>query len=135
VVSVVFRPASSGAKNAQLVINSGDSDEPTVNVTLVGSGPEVAAVLNRYNLAVLKSSSVMTATTGTPFSYTLTVRNKGTVAASNVVATDTLPAGVTFNSATPTGGGTCTHASGVVTCNWPSLAAGASATVTISVTP
>jgi uncharacterized repeat protein (TIGR01451 family) len=134
-VSVVFRPASSGAKNAQLVINSGDSDEPTVNVTLVGSAPNPAAVLNKYNLTVLKSSSVMTATTGTPFSYTITVRNKGTVAASNVVATDTLPAGVTFNSATPTGGGTCTHISGVVTCNWPSLAAGASATVMISVTP
>lgn len=134
-VSLTFRPASSGAKSAQLVINSGDSDEPTVKVALLGSGPDVTTSLNKYNLAVLKSSSVLTATAGTPFNYTITVRNKGTVAASNVVATDTLPAGVTFNAATATGGGTCTHLTGVVTCNWPSLAAGASATVTITVTP
>ena len=118
-----------------MVINSNDSDEATVKVVLVGSAPNPVATLNQYNLAVTKSASVASATVGTPFSYTLTVFNKGSVTASKVVLTDTLPASVTYNSATPTGGGTCNQNSGIVTCTWASLASGASTLVTITVTP
>jgi uncharacterized repeat protein (TIGR01451 family) len=46
--------------------------------------------------------------------------------------TDTLPAGVTFVSASSTQG-TCTNASGTVTCHVGSLAVGANATITITV--
>jgi len=49
--------------------------------------------------------------------YTLTVRNHSTTTnATSVVLTDSLPGGVTFVSSNP-GGPTCTHLSGVVTCN------------------
>jgi len=48
-----------------------------------------------------------------------------------VTITDTLPAGVTFSSASSG----CANAAGTVTCNLASIKAGGSATVTITVTP
>ncbi len=137
-VQLTFTPTAAGSRSALLVITSNDSDESTVNVALTGTTPGSgggAGTLDQYNLAVTKSASVSNATVGTPFTYTITVLNKGTVAASNVVMTDQLPAGVTFGSANATSGGNCTHNSGTVTCTWASLSGGASATVTISVTP
>ncbi|MCE7989583.1 MAG: choice-of-anchor D domain-containing protein [Caldilinea sp. CFX5] len=137
-VQLTFTPTAAGNRIAQLVITSNDSDESTVNVALSGATPSSnggGGSTGAYNLAVTKSASVSNATISTPFTYTITVLNKGTIAASNVVMTDPLPAGVTFGSANATGGGNCMHNSGTVTCTWPSLAGGASATVTISVTP
>jgi uncharacterized repeat protein (TIGR01451 family) len=134
-VQLTFTPTTAGAKGALLVINNNDSNENPVNVALSGASPNAIASFDAYNLAVTKSASVTNATIGVPFNYTVTVLNKGAVAASNVEMTDQLPAGVAFNSANATGGGACTHLSGTVTCTWASLASGASATVTISVTP
>lgn len=136
-VQITFTPTTAGNRSALLVITNKDSDESTVNVALSGATPSSSGggTTGTYNLAVTKSASVSNATIGTPFTYTITVLNKGTIAASNVVMTDQLPAGVTFGSANATGGGNCTHNSGTVTCTWASLSGGASATVTISVTP
>ena len=68
---------------------------------------------------------------GDPASYTVTVSNAGTSAAKNVVLTDTLPAQVSFVSATPAP----TSVSGsVVTWNLGDLAAGGSVVITINVT-
>jgi uncharacterized repeat protein (TIGR01451 family) len=67
--------------------------------------------------------------------YTVTVSNPATAAAAqNVVVTDTLPANVSFVSATSTVG-TCTGSTGVttVTCNVGTLNAGQTATITIVV--
>ena len=72
-------------------------------------------------------------TAGQPFTYSLNVTNSGSLAATGVNLTDTLPAGVTFVSAT-TSQGYC-NGSTVVTCALDSLAAGASANVQITVTP
>ena len=79
---------------------------------------------------------VSSATPGTPFDYTITVTNNGSVTATNVNIKDNLPANVTYNSATPGGSGSCGAPSGgVLTCTWPSVAAGASVNVVINVTP
>jgi uncharacterized repeat protein (TIGR01451 family) len=66
--------------------------------------------------------------------YTLLVENTGDAGATGVVATDQLPAGVTFVSASAP----CTRTpgpnpAGTVTCNLGSIAAGGSKTVTITV--
>jgi uncharacterized repeat protein (TIGR01451 family) len=69
---------------------------------------------------------------GATFTYTITVSNHGPASATSVVVTDTLPAGVTLNSATATQGscgGTTT-----VTCTLGTLPDGLSANVVLVVT-
>ena len=70
---------------------------------------------------------------GSPLTYTAVVTNAGPSSSTGVSLVDTLPAGVTFGSATSTQG-TCSGTT-TVTCTIGSLASGASATVTITVTP
>ncbi|WP_300372447.1 choice-of-anchor A family protein [Nocardioides sp.] len=82
------------------------------------------------DVTITKSASTATPLGGATFTYTLTATNVGDADATGVVVHDTLPAGVTFVSATAP----CTQSTGVVTCNVGNLAAGASATVTITVT-
>jgi virginiamycin B lyase len=84
------------------------------------SGPDLA-------VSGTASSSVAT---GQKVIYTLTATNNGTAAATGVILTDTLPAGVTFVSAT----GGATPVSGVLTFPLGNLVAGATASVTIVVT-
>jgi uncharacterized repeat protein (TIGR01451 family) len=62
--------------------------------------------------------------------YTIVVTNSGPSTATNVTVTDTLPTGMTFQSAS-TG---FTNAAGVVTGNIASIASGQSATVTVTAT-
>lgn len=86
------------------------------------------------DLSIAKTDAPDPVVLGQNASYTLTATNNGPSATTGVVVTDTLPAGTTFVSATPSAG-SCSQASGVVTCPIGSLASGASATVTIVVTP
>lgn len=103
---------------------------------LGSSGVGIAPTPGTTDLAVTKTASVSSATPGTPFDYTITVTNNGSVTATNVNIKDNLPANVTYNSATPGGSGSCGAPSGgVLTCTWPSVAAGASVNVVINVTP
>ncbi|MEX1091766.1 MAG: DUF11 domain-containing protein [Acidimicrobiia bacterium] len=64
--------------------------------------------------------------------YEVTVSNNGPELAENVVVTDTLPATLTYVSATPAVG-SCSHAAGVVTCELGDLAVGGSVLITIVV--
>jgi uncharacterized repeat protein (TIGR01451 family) len=63
--------------------------------------------------------------------YTLVATNNGPNAAPEARLADTLPVGVTFASASPG----CVHSAGKVECALGTLASGASAPVTITVTP
>lgn len=71
--------------------------------------------------------------TGKLLNYTLTATNNGPLAATGVVVTGTLPAGVGFVSASASQG-SCTQAGGVVTCTLGGLAVAGSATVNVVVT-
>ena len=85
------------------------------------------------DLSITKTASPNPGQVGVPLSYRIVTTNNGPAGATNVTITDTLPAGVTFISSSATQGacsGTAT-----VTCNVGSLAVGASAVVTINVTP
>jgi uncharacterized repeat protein (TIGR01451 family) len=86
------------------------------------------------DLSVTKTDSPDPVKKGRPLTYTIVVTNRGPLAASNVTATDTLPSGATFASATSTQG-TCTFGSGKVTCTVGTLGVGAKATITIVVKP
>jgi uncharacterized repeat protein (TIGR01451 family) len=90
----------------------------TATATLAGDTSEFSGrvfVVAQADLAVFKSGAT-NALAGTNFTYTITLTNNGPATATNAVVTDTLPAGVTFVSAS--GGGL--HTNGVIT--WPALA-------------
>jgi Domain of unknown function DUF11/Domain of unknown function (DUF4214) len=71
---------------------------------------------------------------GSPVTYTITVMNNGPTDDPSLTVTDTLPAGSMFVTAT-TSQGTFMVTGGVVTFDVGALASGASATLTVTVTP
>ena len=85
------------------------------------------------DLQISKVDSADPVNAGGAFTYTLTVRNNGPETATGVVATDSLPAGVSFVGGSATQG-TVSESSGTVTASLGTLASGASATITINVT-
>jgi uncharacterized repeat protein (TIGR01451 family) len=100
------------------------------NVVTTGLDPPPPSTVQflSADLAIVKSASPGMITPGTNVTYTLAVTNRGPDAAVNVRASDPLPSGLTFVSASPACG-----AIGVnVTCAVGSLAAGASQTFTVT---
>jgi uncharacterized repeat protein (TIGR01451 family) len=85
------------------------------------------------DLALTKSEVRDPVMVGNSLTYILTVRNLGVAPVTGIALTDTLPASVSFFSATPSQG-SCSGTS-TVTCNLGDLAQEASATVSIVVTP
>ena len=83
------------------------------------------------DLSVTKTDSPDPVAVGQELTYTLTTTNNGPGDATGVMLTDSLPANVTFQSASSG----CVHATGAVTCSLGDLANGATATVEIRVTP
>lgn len=86
------------------------------------------------DLSVNKSDAPDPVQVGQTLTYTLQAANDGPDSATNVALTDTLPAGVSFVSATSTQG-SCAHTGGIVICDLGTLADGGLATVTVVVTP
>jgi uncharacterized repeat protein (TIGR01451 family) len=94
--------------------------DPSNNTSAVNTLVDAAS---NANLTVIKVDSPDAVVAGTPLSYALSVLNSGPGAATDVVLTDVLPAGVTVISATPTRG-TCTTTT-PLTCSIGTMAAGA----------
>lgn len=92
----------------------------------------ITAVDADTDLSITKADSLDPVDAGAPLSYTLDVTNQGPADASNVSVVDTLPAGVTFQSASGPGW-TCSEAAGTVTCDLAALSFGETSTVTIQV--
>jgi uncharacterized repeat protein (TIGR01451 family) len=96
----------------------------SLTIMVSGPGPD---------LAITKADAPDPVTLGSNLTYTLTVTNNGPDPSTDSTVTDTLPAGVTFMSATPSQG-SCSQLGGTVTCTLGPLAVGASATIEIVVT-
>ena len=111
-----------GEYTANICVNSNDPATPLVVVPVT-----LTVVVNPgADLSLLKSAQPV-ATVGEPITYTLAIANAGPGTATSVVLTDTLPAGVTFISASAG----CSEAGGVVTCNLGNIASGDNTTVVI----
>jgi uncharacterized repeat protein (TIGR01451 family) len=85
------------------------------------------------DISVTKTHGPPTPLAGHDLTYAIKVTNDGPADATGVTADDTLPAGLTFVSATPSQGG-CTGTS-AIHCDLGSLSAGSQATVTIVARP
>jgi len=109
------------------VDGSGNTNSCNFNVIISQVAPQA-------DLAVTAASNVATASLNNAFGFTLTVTNKGPQDATGAQLVDTLPAGVSFNSATSTVG-SCTNIGGVITCSFGTLVNGATASVSVDVTP
>ncbi len=101
-----------------------------------GNTSELSADLTNaapsVDLAIALTASPSTPAVGGFITYTMVVTNVGTTGATNVVATNTLPTGLNFIGATATAG-SVTQSGSTVTASFGSLAAGATASSTITV--
>ncbi len=94
---------------------------------------EVATpVAEEADVALTKTASADSVTAGDQVAYTLTASNAGPSTAAGVQVVDTLPNGVTYLSSSPSAG-SCSVASGTLTCALGSLPSGATATVGVVV--
>jgi uncharacterized repeat protein (TIGR01451 family) len=88
---------------------------------------------SQADLSISKSASPDPVNQGDTLVYSITVANNGPAAATSVVMTDPLPSAVTYQSSSATQG-TCSQASGTVTCNIGTMSNGQIVTITINVT-
>lgn len=100
---------------------------------IVGNAVDIGAYESQADLELVKLGSSASVNVGDVLTYTLTITNLGPYDTTGVVVTDTLPAGVALQSATPSQG-SCSG-TGPVICNLGDLADGAAATVTLAVIP
>ncbi|HEX7446367.1 MAG TPA: DUF4214 domain-containing protein, partial [Pirellulales bacterium] len=130
-ITLHVTPTSAGTitNTAAVQVTGNTSNQTTSSVTTVINGVGQGA-----NVSVNKTGP-STATVGASFAYTITVTNHGNSAASNVVISDLLPSGVTFVSANDNQGGGITETGSQFTDTIGSLAAGATDTITLTVTP
>jgi uncharacterized repeat protein (TIGR01451 family) len=115
---------------ATVTAPTGVTDPNTANNSATDSDTIIATA----ELSVTTTDSPDPVPVGGTLTYAITVNNGGPSSAMNVTLADTLPASVTFGSATPSQG-SCTQSGSTVTCNLGSIADGGLATVTITVTP
>jgi uncharacterized repeat protein (TIGR01451 family) len=127
--TIVVNPTVAGTLS-DVASASGDQTDPTPADNSVTLPTVVTTVAATADLA-LSGNAPGSVTLGNKVTYTLTVTNGGSSAATGVKLTDTLPAGVSFVSAS----GGVAPGNGALTFDVGNLAAGANFTVTIVVTP
>ncbi|GAA2979621.1 DUF11 domain-containing protein [Actinokineospora diospyrosa] len=121
------------------VPGAGFSNTATVTSTSTDPNPadntatHVSTVTAQSDLSVTQVVSAPQVTAGTGTRYTLTVTNEGPSLAQAVTSVQTIPAGFTIGTITPTTG-TCQVVSGQVRCAFGNLPAATAATVTVDVT-
>ncbi len=118
-------PDGGAVTNSASVSADENDPDPTDNDDDVETPVE-----NSADLSIVKDGSGF-ATAGLPYTWNLAIENAGPSDAENVVVTDTLPVGTTFDAVSSDS--RCTAADQVLTCVVPTLAALASDTLTIVV--
>lgn len=109
-------PTTAGASSVTGTVSSSTPDDLSGN----NSTRFVVTVTTAADLVLTLAASPEPVVTGGSLTYTLAMRNLGPAVATSVSVTDTLPAGVTFVSATGTGW-TCAAAGQDVSCTRATL--------------
>ena len=116
-----------------VITNTADvTTDPGETNLLNNDDQAVITVTPQVDISVVKTVDNASSLPGGNLVYTVTVTNSGPSTAVNVIATDTLPAGVTFVSGTGPNGAALTAVNGVVTVNGGNLADNASFTFTVN---
>jgi uncharacterized repeat protein (TIGR01451 family) len=134
-VRVEFSADDPGDINDRATVSSATPDPDTGN----NADTDSVTVTPSSDVALTKSDSPDPVRAGTGLTYTLDVTNNGPSTAPNVVVEDALPAGITVDSVTGTGGASCTTGtpgdpSHLTTCSFGSLSSSSTETMTIQVT-
>ncbi len=133
-LTLVVTPTAAGSITNAANVSGNQFDPVTTNNSTSLTTPIVAAT-PKINLILAQSVYPTTGFVGAYQIYTMTVTNFGPDAATNVTLIDSLPANVTFINAAPSQGGFASLVNGVITDNFGTVAAGASATLTLVVVP
>ncbi|MCP3962331.1 MAG: DUF11 domain-containing protein [bacterium] len=129
-VSIHVRPSTAGLLTASFEITVPAEDpNPGNNTATLNTTAEIAVA----NVGVLLNDTGDPSQVGTEVAYYLTIINAGPAAATDVRATISLSAEVSFLAAIPTD--LCSEDSGIVTCSLGSVQGGATTTVAVAATP
>ena len=115
------------------ILRASDHDGAVLFLMSDANGDGIPDDSQSADLSLTKVASPDPVLTGGTLTYTLTVSNAGPVAAGPTTVTDTLPAGVSFVSATGTGW-TCVQSTGIVECDAAVMPVGTAADITVTVT-
>ncbi|HYS54128.1 MAG TPA: DUF11 domain-containing protein, partial [Thermoanaerobaculia bacterium] len=114
------------------ISNTASVTSTTADPNAANNSATATTTINGADLAIAKSAGAGPFVAGGNVNYTITVTNNGPLTATGVTVVDTLPAGSTFVSSTPSQG-SCTGTS-TVTCNLGTLANGGTATIALVIT-
>lgn len=134
-VRITVRADAEGeiTNSASVVTNESDANTSN-NTARATTSVRPQPVIPTADLSISQADAPDPVVVGNNLIYTITVRNNGPSEATGVTLTDTLPSGVSLKSATP-GQGSCASSGQNITCGLGSLSAGATTTVTLTVTP
>ncbi|WP_191621224.1 DUF11 domain-containing protein [Marinihelvus fidelis] len=132
-ITIVVTPQSAGMITNGATVTTSAADPDTSNNSASETTTVNAAIPNS-DLSISKSANPDPVTVGEVLTYTVTVSNGGPDDAPDVSMTDMLSGDVTFQSASASQG-SCQHNAGTVSCDFGTIANGASATATIMVVP
>lgn len=94
----------------------------------------LSQVVPNANLAIGMADRPSPVWLGDNLAYAIAITNLGPSAATNVIVTNQLPAGVTFIS-TATSQGSCTRSGEILRCDLGTMTANAQATITVTIRP
>ena len=135
-ITVTVKPTATGTLVNTAAVTGDQVDNVPANNTATVTTP-VITLPTQANLSITKTATPTTGTVNQNLTYTITATNaSGAASAAGVTVTDTLPAGVTFVSATDTTTNTTlTDNNGTITDTIGNMAAGSTDTITVVVTP
>jgi len=136
---------SGGSANFVFVVTADEAGTVSNTVTTASSTADPNAANNTdtesttvvplsADLSIVKSGNDDTVQPGDNVEYTLTVTNAGPDDAEDVTCEDVLPANVTFLGFQSISQGSATQQAGTITCNFGTIASGATATLVFVVT-
>src|SRR5262249_5039551 len=121
----VTAPAAGGAIVNNVAVAASEADTNLAN----NAASATTTVTPIADLSITKTDGPDPVNAGANLTYTINASNAGPSPAANVTVTDTLPAGVSFVSATGTGWA-CGNAGGTVTCTRAAMPTGAAPAIT-----